>query len=51
MDLLRVVISIYRPDIRFLVRQLETVECQDYENIEVIIRDDDPGSAFDESIL
>lgn len=37
-----VLMSIYQPDIRFFHRQLESIAAQTYENMEVVIYNDDP---------
>lgn len=51
MNLVSVLISMYRPNLVFLEKQLKSLEEQDYDNIEVIIRDDDPSSEFQTQIL
>ena len=51
MDLVSVVISIYNPEPGFFRKQLVSLEEQDYENLEVLIRDDNPNSDFDPEFL
>lgn len=51
MDLVSVLVSMYRPNPVFLEKQLQSLEEQDYNNLEVLIRDDDPTSDFDTETL
>lgn len=51
MELVSVLISMYRPNLVFLEKQLRSLEEQDYEKMEVILRDDDPESEFQTDIL
>lgn len=51
MELVSVLISMYRPDPVFLEKQLRSLEEQDYPEIEVIIRDDDPATEFQTKVL
>jgi glycosyltransferase involved in cell wall biosynthesis len=41
----------YRPDPIYLEKQLRSLEGQDYDEIEVLIRDDDPASEFQTDVL
>lgn len=51
MKLVNIVMSIYNPDIKFLKKQIKSIDNQDYDNIELIIWDDNPDSTFPDSIL
>lgn len=50
-ELVSIVMSIYNPKTEYIIKQLDSINEQDYANIEVIIWDDNPKSDFDESIL
>lgn len=49
--LVSIVMSIYNPKIEYIIKQLDSINEQDYSDIEVIIWDDNPDSGFEESIL
>lgn len=50
-ELVSIVMSIYNPKADYIIKQLDSINEQDYTNIEVIIWDDNPMSDFDENIL
>lgn len=49
--LVSVVMSIYNPKIEYIIKQLDSINEQDYSYIEVIVWDDNPQSDFEESVL
>lgn len=51
MKKVNILISIYNPNEEFLIKQLQSLDGQDYDNIEILIWDDNPCSAFDTGIL
>lgn len=51
MELVSVVVSIYHPNMNFLEKQIRSLDEQSYDNIEIIIWDDDPDSAFDKKFF
>lgn len=46
-----IVMSVYKPNIIHFKKQLDSLDKQDYDNIELLIWDDCPGNYFDESII
>ncbi len=51
MELVSVIVSIYQPELDFFRKQLKSLDDQDYENLEILIRNDDPNSDFDPGVL
>lgn len=45
-----ILLSIYKPDERYFKKQLQSLENQDYENVEVLIWDDFPDEDYEKEI-
>lgn len=46
-----IVMSVYKPDIIHFKKQLDSLDQQNYDNIEILIWDDCPGNYIDENII
>lgn len=51
MEKVDILLSVYKPNKDYLIKQLESLNNQDYENIEVIINDDCPECPCDSEIF
>ena len=46
-----VILSVYKPNKKFLIKQLKSIDKQTYENIELLINDDCPNDRCDKTIF
>ena len=51
MKKVNILMSIYKPNLNFLIKQLQSLNNQTYQNIEVLINDDCPDSPCDVSVF
>ena len=51
MEKVEVLLSVYNPNIPYLIKQLESIDNQDYENLELLVFDDCVHNRLDVSVL
>lgn len=51
MEKVDILLSVYKPDREYLIKQLNSLNNQDYENLEIIINDDCPECPCDKAIF